>query len=277
MDMDADAIHALVQSVQRPVQLLDVSNNYDILPCAVLPDGYVIRPLAEHLVEPIRVKQAVVLLTAADFVAYWVRFKDDTSVIFGDERTATYGAIFDYHTAQGTPHWCTHTAKYACPKSKEWVTWSENSGKRMAQEAFALFIEDNYPDITFPSHAEMIQVSTSLQVKKDVSFASSTRLADGQVQLMYNEEIRGTAAVHGSQAGSLKVPDEFTISVPVFLGGAAVSLQARLRYRIVQGKLEMWYDLHRPHKALEAATAVVTQAIRVAIGADPMFLGAAGA
>lgn len=275
MDMDSDAVRTLVQSVQRPVQLLDVSNNYDILPCAVLPDGYNLKPLAEYLVEPIRIKQRVTLLTAADFVAYWTRFKDETSVIFGDERTATYGAILDYHAKEGTPHCCHHTAVYACPKSKEWETWTGNSGKRMAQEAFALFIEDNYPDITHPTHAEMIQVSTSLQVKKDVSFASSTRLADGQVQLMYNEEIKGTAAVHGSQAGSLKVPDEFTISVPVFLGGAAVSLQARLRYRIAQGKLEMWYDLHRPHKALEAATAVVTQSIRAGLGTDPMFLGAA--
>jgi len=147
-----------------------------------------------------------------------------------------------------------------------------SNGKRMTQAAFAEFIEDNYPDIVKPSHAEMIQVSTNLSAKKSVQFSQATRLDNGQSQLVYQEEVKGSVETKG---GSMKVPDGFTLKLPVFLGGAAYQLDARLRYRIEDGKLQIWYDLHRPHKVVEAATQAVTQSIRKGIGEDPMFLGAA--
>lgn len=267
--MDSEAVQTVLRAVNERPEVV-VRNGMGAF--AFVPAGYSVTPLKSYQLEPDRVTQAVTLLTADDFIAYWKRFKSDSSVIFGDERSATYRAILDYHAADGTAKWCSHSATYACPKSKEWEIWSGSNGKRMTQAAFAEFIEDNYPDIVKPSHAEMIQVSTSLQAKKSVNFSQATRLDNGQSQLMYHEEVKGTVE---SKGGSMKVPDEFSLKLAVFLGGQAYQLDARLRYRIDDGKLLIWYDLHRPHKVIEVATQAVTASIRKGIGTDPMFLGAA--
>jgi uncharacterized protein YfdQ (DUF2303 family) len=89
---------------------------------------------------------------------------------------------------------------------------------------------------------------------------------------VYQEEVKGSVETKG---GTMKVPDCFTLKLPVFLGGVVYQVDARLRYRINDGKLLIWYDLHRPHKVVEAATAAVTASIRKGIGEDPMYLGAA--
>lgn len=267
--MDSAAIEAVVAAINKPPQIIKPEG---IGTLAFVPEGYALQSLKQHLVNPERVCQHVTLLTSDDFLAYWNRFKSDSSVVFGDERNATYRAIVDFHAADGTPKWCSHMATYACPKSKEWEVWNCSNGKRMPQAAFAEFIEDNYPDIVKPSHAEMIQVSTNLSAKKSVQFSQATRLDNGQSQLVYQEEVKGSVETKG---GTMKVPDGFTLKLPVFIGGPAYQLEARLRYRIEDGKLQIWYDLHRPHKVVEAATQAVTQAIRKGIGEDPMFLGAA--
>lgn len=267
--MDSSTVEAIVAAINKTPEIRTPEG---MSAFAIVPEGYTVTPLKSYLLVPERVTQHVALLTADDFIAYWKRFKSDSSVIFGDERTATYRAIVDYHGTGGDAQWCSHTATYGCPKSKEWEIWSGSNSKRMNQASFAEFIEDNYPDIVKPSHAEMIQVSTNLQAKKSVAFSQATRLDNGQSQLMYQEDVKGTVETKG---GSMKVPDEFSLKLPVFVGGPAYQIDARLRYRIDDGKLQIWYDLHRPHKVIEAATQAVTQAIRKGIGSDPMFLGAA--
>lgn len=269
--MDSEAIEAIVDAVNKRPEVIVRDGHSEF---AFVPEGFSVISLRDHLQSPERIRQRVTLLTADDFVSYWKRFKSDSSVIFGDERSATYSAIVDFHAPDGTPKWCGHLAVYACPKSKEWEIWLASNGKRMPQAAFAEFIEDNYPDIVKPSHAEMIQVSTNLSAKKSVTFSQATRLDNGQSQLMYQEEVKGS--VESTKGGTMKVPDGFTLKLPVFIGGPAYQLEARLRYRIDDGKLLIWYDLHRPHKVVEAATQAVTQSIRKGIGDDPMYLGAAG-
>lgn len=267
--MDDTAIEAIVKAVRRGPETHNLSK---LAQFASVPEGYTLESLEKFRLEPERVKQRVTLLTAADFVSYHARFRTADTVIFGDERAARYTCIIDYHQADGVPHWCGHSAVYECPKSKEWETWIGSSGRRMTQAGFAEFIEDNYPDITKPSHAEMIQISTGLQAKKSVAFSQATRLGDGQCQLMYTEEIKGSVE---SKGGSMKVPEGFSLKLAPFLGGQTFPLEARLRYRIDEGKLSIWYDLHRHHKVFEAATSAVTVWIKKGVGEAPMFLGAA--
>lgn len=269
--MDAQTVGEIVESVQKkgPIDLTDFSTQ-ELVPVAAIPAGYTVESMEKYLQEPLRVKQKVVLLTPADFCAYFERFKDESSVVFADERNATYLAIIDYHEADNTPAWNGHTAKYECPKSPEWSIWTGCSGKKMTQADFAQFIEDNYIDITDPAHADMIEISHTLEARKDVAFGSSTRLADGQVQFKYTENIQGSAGA----AGTMKIPDAFHLAIPVYLGGPLSGVKARLRYRIDnQGKLAMWYDLHRPEKVVESATRDITATIREKLAGGPLFLG----
>lgn len=269
--MDAETVDRIVEAVQKqgPIDVAYFSR-FDLLPVAAVPAGFTLESMDKYLEDPARVKQAAVLLTPADFCAYFARFKLAESVVFADERNATYLAIIDYHEADNTPHWNSHTARYQCPKSPEWTIWTGSNGKKMPQSEFAQFIEDNYIDITDPAHADMIEISHTLEARKDVSFGSSTRLADGQVQFKYTENIQGSAGA----AGTMKIPEAFFLAIPVYLGGPLSGVKARLRYRIDNtGKLAMWYDLHRPEKVVESATHDITSTIRERLADAPFFLG----
>jgi len=266
--MDAAFIDKLTESLERKPVVHQIAG---LTPFMSVPNNYKTESLHPYLPSPLRVQQTVQMLTAADFAAYWERFKNDSSVIFADERSATYKAIIDYHSTGGQPQWCEHTATYACPHSPEFKIWRDADGKQMGQPQFAEFIEDNYPDVTNPAHATMLEMSSNLQAKKSVNFAQATRLDNGQTQLTYQEQVSGTVETKG---GSMKVPETFEITIPVFLGGAPAKINARLRYRINDGKLVMWYQLHRPAKVVEEAVRQVTATIRKAIGTDPMYLGA---
>lgn len=113
----------------------------------------------------------------------------------------------------------------------------------MTQEEFALFIEENVREIFEPNGAEMMQIAATLKAKNNVDFRSSTRLDNGEVQFMYTETIQGQAGVNGQ----LSIPEKFTLALSPFLKGTAYEIEARLRYRINPGGLQMWYTLIRPH------------------------------
>ena len=144
----------------------------------------------------------------------------------------------------------------------------------MDQATFAEFIEDNVKDITHhpeyentPSAADMLEISRTLEAKKNITFRQGTRLDNGQVQLTYNEEIDGRAG----EAGQLRIPEEFFIALKPFLGGDAFCVPARFRYRIQEGRLVMWYELVRADKVLEEAYNAVRAKIEGGINEVPLY------
>jgi uncharacterized protein YfdQ (DUF2303 family) len=222
-------------------------------PYAVMPEGSCIADLEQYLVTPKRARGNVVAHQTATFVGYFNHFKADASVIFADQEQFRIVGIIDYHAAD-KPAFGEHRVTYTTPRSKEWQAWRGASGRKMSQTDFAQFIEDNVVDIRTPAGADVLEVSRSLQAKKSVDFNSSIRLADGSQQFTYNETVDGATA-----KGTIKVPDEFTLGIPVFFGGALYEVRARLRYRIDSGKLWLWYDLYRPeHIEQDAFEHVVT-------------------
>lgn len=181
--------------------------------------------------------------------------------IYGNLKEGRFRAVFNDHCGDklATPvaGWRDYTATYACPQSVEWSTWKSNSGQQMNQVKFAQFIEDNLPDIAEPPAAEMLEVSRTLEAKKKVNFAQGIRLSNGQNELTYEESIEGTAG-----KGKFKIPEEFTIGIPVLEGGLRYAVQCRLRYRITDGgQLAMWYEIVRPHKIMEDAIGEVWKKI----------------
>jgi uncharacterized protein YfdQ (DUF2303 family) len=220
-------------------------------PVVVLPRGASVQDLSHYLPEPTRKVASVTLHDVASFVGFVLDQKTDETRLYGQYTPPSFRAVFNDHGAAAG--WRDYVASYACPLSVEWTTWKSKSGAQMNQEQFAQFIEDNLPDVAIPTAAEMLEISRSLEAKKKVNFASGIRLSNGQNELTYEEEITGTA-----QKGKLKVPEEFTIGIPVLEGGEKYAVVCRLRYRIGDGgKLAMWYELVRPHKILEDAVHAV--------------------
>lgn len=221
-------------------------------PFVALPKDYNVHDLEKYLIEPTRKRGSVDLNDAASFVTYVNRYKNDQTVIFARPgKNPQFTAVFN------EKGWADHRAGFPCPLSVEWLNWTGSDKKPMAQAAFAEFIENNLPDIVEPTAAEMLEISRSLQAKKKANFSSAIRLSNGENEFTYEEEISGTAA-----KGKLKVPEEFVIGVPVLEGGARYAVTCRLRYRISEGGLALWYEIVRPHKIMEDCVKDVTKFIQ---------------
>ncbi len=217
---------------------------------------------AEH---PIRKHGTVKVLDGESFCEYYRLFSDVNSRVFADETSSKILAVLDYHGAgDGRPRWGEHRIDFTLRFSEEWKTWTANDGKKITQMEFAEFIEDNTPDIVTPAAASMLEMARDLRAKTDVDFGSAIRLNNGSVQFKYTEQVKGTYG-----AGNLDVPEQFTISVPVYIGSQRVNVQARLRYRINSGKLTFWFDLLRAdlveRQAFLAELAAVSEALKITV------------
>lgn len=236
-------IVALALQTGGPRQVDGGSTQY-----AVIPEGSKIVDLSQYkynsfAAHPQRVKATVNTLDAASFIDYWQRFSDENSRLFADETSVSVTGILDYHgQGGGGPRWCEHKLKLTLRHSPEWTVWMGANGQanKMSQSDFGEFVEDNTPDFINPNAATMMELARSLEAKSDVEFQSGVRMNNGQVQITFNEQVKG---VYGS--GKVDIPESFEIAIPVFVGGERKKLTARLRYRINGGKLVIWYDLLR--------------------------------
>ena len=269
MQQALQQLFTLAQALGKPVDHPGLA-----APIALVPHGVSLENLEHLLPAPTRTKQKLTVLDAESFIEYVNRFATSATAVFcNGPEGRTFSAVIDYHQPD-SPAWREHVATYRCPTTVEWGRWKENDRKRMDQATFAEFIEENVWDITQPANeqnapgaADMLEISRTLEAKKNISFRQGTRLDNGQVQLTYNEEIDGRAG----EAGQLRIPEQFFIGVKPFLGGDAFCVPARFRYRIQDGRLMMWFELVRPDKVLEEAYNAVRDKIQTAINEVPLY------
>lgn len=255
--MDAEAITELVASV-KGAEHIDLGLEHRVI---VAPRGWAVHDISKTLPPPPRIRQHVELLTLESLVSYVEVFVNADSAIFANETDAKYEVVLDYHhqnqdVEEGRGA-CDHIARYACPRSDAWQIWTLNDGKPKSQLDFARFIETNLIDIVKPVSADMLQIVLNLQVHKTAEFKGDLRLDSGGTKLSYDETVRGSARV-----GDLTIPDMFQLAVPVFVDGTRYELNARLRYRLDEGKLSLWYELVRPMDVYRAAVKAVSDSIR---------------
>lgn len=260
--MDQEALKVLVDRVAPPPKEIVLDAEHRVL---MLPQGWQVHDVSRYLPPPGRIQQEVDLLTLDAFTGYVAQFKTGNSTIFADESAGEYDAVIDYHVAApaegGNPRGnCEHVASYTCPQSDQWNLWNGNDRKSMTQVEFARFLEDNLPDVVSPPSADLLRLVLQLQIHKSADFVSDTRLQDGQTKLRYEETIRNE-----SKQGDLQFPDSFVIGVPVFVDGKRYAVKARLRYRLEESKLSLWYELERPLDVFRTAVKEVSEQIRKAL------------
>ena len=233
---------------------------------AVVPAGAQIQVFDRRSEPPVRIKATATFYEAASFCRYIIGFKDGGSRIYGDEAKGTFLAILDYHQNSTAPRWGSHQALLTLRLTEPWKRWIGNNGKRMDQVTFAAFLEDNLPDIASPAGGELLDIAREFEVRRNVSFSSGVRLNNGQHQLAYQEDLTETA-----KKGTVTVPEAFVLGIAPWFGVEPYRVDARLRYRLQDGKLTLWYDLARLEDIVRAAFEDVRKFLGAQTGLDVLL------
>ena len=225
----------------------------DGTPFIAVPRGYELQSVENQLDNPRRIQNIVKVLTAPSFIKYFNKFSNDDSLVVMNDDDQTITGKLDYHGVDA-PSWCSHTVKYACPKSREWELWNRCNCNKFSQLEFAEFIEENIKDFAEPDGGQLLAIATQFSVTRTSVFSSGVRLASGEFQFQFSEE--------NQSKGTVEVPEKFAIGISPFHNGEAYRIEARLRYRIREGQLTIWYELIEPEKVLEDAFNGVKEVIR---------------
>jgi uncharacterized protein YfdQ (DUF2303 family) len=237
-------------------------------PFVLVPEGTELEYLEEVIAQPPRAKGTVKLRDVASFVAAVNRWQTDETLVYGLLEPASFLAVFndmrDSDKADAGA-WRDFRATFIVPPSREWTVWNAANHKQMGQVGFAEFIEDNLPDIITPTGSDMLTLALNFEAAKSGRFVSSTRLKDGASELIWKEDIEQ------GKANKLELPDLVTLNIPVFENSEPRELQARLKFRVKDGGLAIWYELVRPHKVLEAAFREVWARIETDTALKPLL------
>lgn len=232
---------------------------------------------AENLLDnPRRTHCTATLTDASSFAAYIGRVAQQRSLVWCDFNPQTFAlgfrGVIDEHDREEAG-WRSHQAAFTPEMSAEWKLWTSKNLKPMGQVEFAEFIEANADDITaangMPSSTDMLKMATEFQANEERTLKSTVRLQSGGVRLTY------IADPDAGTTESMQMFERFSIGIPVFHGGPAWQITARLKYRLSQGKVLFFFELVRPDRTHQAAALELITQIREAIGAVPLMMGSA--
>lgn len=235
-----------------------------------LPEGWGLEDCEKMLPSPRRKKASVLLADSEGFIDYLKRHGSLASATVWCEADYTRGIVSytgiinDHEEASDGQQWRDHIAKLSPAKAVEWVRWLGKDRQKFSQADFACWIEDNMGDIAtaegFPSGTAMLTMATNLEIAQDSTIKSAIRLQSGGVRMEYIEDS------NAETVKSMEVFSKFALGLPVFWGGAAYMVEARLKYQLKAGKVDFWYELNRPDKVLEDAAKTLTANIKEATG-----------
>lgn len=178
--------------------------------------------------------------------------------------------INDHGEDEESADWRDHRAQFIPEFSEEWTRWNGKHKHLFSQTEFAAFIEDNLKDIASvdgsPSGAQMLEMALTFEANQDMRFKSAIRLQNGGVQMSFVQDD------DAQTLQKMQVFDRFSLGIQVFWNGDAYRIDARLRYRVRDGKLTFWFELIRQDKVLESATQTLITHIREKTG-SPFFFG----
>lgn len=177
-------------------------------------------------------------------------------------------AILNDDTAAG-PGWRDNRVNLALKPTPEWEHWKNNQGLKPLPE-FGHIIEDGIDEITTPSSAVMLEVAQNFTAAIDVKFVEAKRLANGQRQLVYQENVDATA-------GSATIPEEFTLTLVPYFGSEPQPITARLRYEVRSGQLRIGYVLVKPDRFEQAAFDAIVADVAEGLGVDAIEASAPSA
>lgn len=237
-------------------------------PFVALPNDFVVESIENLLPAPLRKRGVATLRHEASFCRYVNAHKDADSVVFAELEHHRLTAVLDHHRVGpgGSPRWGEHRAVLQLPMESDWITLKKFNDTRHSQIDFAQLIEDLLPRIAEPDGADLLELAQGLEATNKVVFKSAERLQDGNRRLVYTTETQGKVG-----NSRIELPDHFVIACPVYWRGDPVKIEAKLRYRIEEGTLKLWYHLHRPEDAEDEAFARICDAVSTETEIEPLL------
>lgn len=222
-----------------------------------LPPGFTVHDLEKYQPAPNRLKRSLSFATHESFSEYVNRWKaEERTELAASLQSTTLTAVLDGH-APGEPSWCEHKAMYPCPLDRRWVAWTGQNRKRLNQHDFAEWIEDHVEDIIEPAGPELLDAAKHIQIHRNAEFNSRVELVSGEFNFAFSEN---------NAAGSVRLPAEFALQLQVFQHGDHYKVPCRLRYRLSDGKLTLWFEIIEPEKYVEDGFEDVLTKVQAATG-----------
>lgn len=242
-------------------------------PSILVPEGYEVNSLEHLQLAPTRIRQNVNLISPGSLIAYIQRFRDERSVVFADKTKTRIVAVLDFHQSAHIANWGSHKAVYDCPFSDDWKAWAAGDNSKMNQIDFAEFLENNIKNVApvgegyaGPSGTELLEMVLAFQETRKSEFKSVKRLQDGTCQFAFSDEKTGS--------GNTKMPEKISLAISPFHNGAAYQIDARIRYRLRDGQLMLWYELIEPKKVVEHAFQEIVTGMENQLGEElPIYEG----
>lgn len=204
--------------------------------------------------------------TVEAFSAVTELYANDATTVWVHPTSGRVVAVFDDNAAED-PGWGQHRADLQLRATPEWLYWANADKTMLGQEAFAEHIEGGLEEIVTPDAADLLEIAQSFHATKDSTFRSQTRLASGETQFQYDEQLQATAGAKGD----LTVPTVILLAIAPFIGEDRYKITARLRFRLSSGRLTIGYFLDRPESVLQDALEGV--ASRLASAFPRTFVG----
>ncbi len=231
--------------------------------------------LEVFLPHPRRTKALAQFADTPSFLAYVERHATECSVVWCEFNPQTFAlrfaAVFDEHAIDAAG-WRAHRATFEPDMSAEWKAWKGADRKSKGQTEFAEWIEERTDDINsaaegMPTSLQMLQMATEFQANEERVLKSTVKLQGGGVRLTY------VADADAGTTESMKIFEKFALGIPVFHGGSAWAMQARLKYRLNAGKVSFFYELARPDRVHQAAATELISSVRQGLGEVPLLMG----
>ena len=212
--------------------------------------------LDDYRNQPRRKTGRVTIAETDSFIAYLAKHGIPATEVWANLDAATIKAVINAPTADA-PAWGDHTATLQLRLTDDWSHWTSRDRKWLGQSDFAEHVEDHLPNFVEPAGAIMLEIAQSFRANTKVTFESSKRLANGETQLVFKEDVDAKAG----RKGDMTIPESFTLGLIPFESGGAYKITARLRYRISNGDLLLSYVLDRPRDVLRDAFTGVLERI----------------
>lgn len=263
-----DTTKNIVESLTTMLENQQVASvhNEESIPYLVLRQDQRVHDIEKLMPYPARKRGIFCFTRAESFCRYVNEQKIPATRIFATD--GKFIAVLDFHEqADDGPSWMEHRAVYTPALSQEWLLWTGNDKKQMSQREFSQFLEDNLDHIDRNTTTDLVEMVRHFEANSSVEFRSSELAENGNYSLSFVQ----TTQTKAGQKGAVELPRGFTLIIPAYEGGSPLPLQARLRFSINEGKLRLWYELHRAKQVLQQHTEDTVQFIATQTEIPPFY------